>query len=42
MKAATTKGFGPYSSFVIKDVNKPKVGPNDVLVEVYASSINPG
>lgn len=41
MKAATTQGFGPYSSLVIKDVNKPKVGPTDVLVEVYASSINP-
>ncbi|RLA45534.1 MAG: NAD(P)-dependent alcohol dehydrogenase [Gammaproteobacteria bacterium] len=41
MKAATTQGFGPYSSFVIKDVTRPKVATKDVLVEVYASSVNP-
>ena len=41
MRAATTQGFGPFSSFVIKDVDKPEVGPNDVLIEVHAASINP-
>jgi 2-desacetyl-2-hydroxyethyl bacteriochlorophyllide A dehydrogenase len=41
MKAATTQGFGPGSRLVIKDVDKPRPGPGDVLVEVYASSVNP-
>lgn len=41
MRAATTRGFGPLSRLVIKDVDKPSVGPDDVLVEVHASSVNP-
>lgn len=41
MKAATTRGFGPSARLIIKDVNKPKIGADDVLVEVHASSVNP-
>ncbi|WP_269620113.1 NAD(P)-dependent alcohol dehydrogenase [Zhongshania sp. BJYM1] len=41
MKAATTTGFGPRARLIIKDVNKPRIGADDVLVEVHASSVNP-
>jgi NADPH:quinone reductase-like Zn-dependent oxidoreductase len=41
VKAATTIGFGPRARLIIKDVKKPKIGVNDVLVKVHASSVNP-
>ena len=41
MKAATTQGFGPRYRLVIAEIDKPSPGPEDVLVEVYASSVNP-
>ncbi|MDX1694655.1 MAG: NAD(P)-dependent alcohol dehydrogenase [Ketobacteraceae bacterium] len=41
MKAATCKGFGPQSSLTLADYPKPRMGSNDVMVEVYASSVNP-
>ncbi|PCI49274.1 MAG: alcohol dehydrogenase [Moraxellaceae bacterium] len=41
MKAATTQGFGFNSVLVVEDTSKPKVGPKEVLVEVYGSSVNP-
>jgi len=41
MKAATTSGIGPKSKLVIKETVKPKIGEHDLLVEVYASSVNP-
>ena len=41
MKAATTQGFGTNAVLVVQDTKIPKVGPNEVLVEVYASSVNP-
>lgn len=41
MKAATTKGFGKNISIITTDSKKPAIGPDDVLVEVYASSVNP-
>lgn len=41
MKAATTKGFGFNSVLVIEDIQKPRVGSKQVLVEVYGSSVNP-
>jgi 2-desacetyl-2-hydroxyethyl bacteriochlorophyllide A dehydrogenase len=41
VKAATTSGFGHSSRLIIKNVNQPKIGANDVLVEVHASSVNP-
>lgn len=41
MKAATTTGFGPSTTLIVKEVNKPKIGHDDVLVKVYASSVNP-
>lgn len=41
MKAASTSGIGPKSKLVIKQTVKPKIGEHDLLVEVYASSVNP-
>jgi len=41
MKAATTQGFGKRSRLVIVDKPQPDIGPDDVLVEVHASSVNP-
>ena len=41
MKAATTQGFGPKSTLILEENNIPEIGDNDLLVEVYASSVNP-
>ncbi|PCJ18853.1 MAG: alcohol dehydrogenase [Gammaproteobacteria bacterium] len=41
MKAATTQGFGFNSVLVVEDVDPPKVGAKEVVVEVYGSSVNP-
>jgi NADPH:quinone reductase-like Zn-dependent oxidoreductase/pimeloyl-ACP methyl ester carboxylesterase len=41
MKAATTQGFGPTAKLVIRNTKKPSIGPDDVLVEVCSSSVNP-
>ena len=41
MKAASTRGFGKSISITTTETKKPSLGPNDVLVEVYASSVNP-
>ena len=41
MRAATTQGFGPNAKLVVKELSKPKPAPDEVLVEVYASSVNP-
>ncbi|MBV1881693.1 MAG: NAD(P)-dependent alcohol dehydrogenase [Pseudomonadales bacterium] len=41
MKAATTQGFGTNAVLIVQDTKRPPVGPDEVLVEVYASSVNP-
>jgi NADPH:quinone reductase-like Zn-dependent oxidoreductase len=41
MKAATTEGFGPNAILPTKEVSMPKIGADDVLIEVHASSVNP-
>lgn len=41
MKAATTKGFGLNAPITLTESKVPVPGFNDVLVEVYASSVNP-
>lgn len=41
MRAATTCGVGPWSRLVVTEVKTPKLGPEDLLVEVHASSVNP-
>ena len=41
MKAATTRGFGSNTRLIVAEADKPSPGPNDVLIEVYASSVNP-
>ena len=41
MKVATTTGFLQRSLTVINSDHEPNCGPNDVLIDVYASSVNP-
>ncbi|MBW1880383.1 MAG: NADP-dependent oxidoreductase [Deltaproteobacteria bacterium] len=41
MKAARIHAYGPPDVLVVEEVPRPEPGPNDVLVEVYASSVNP-
>lgn len=41
MKAAVMKGRGRSASFGISDVELPKIASDEVLVQVYASSVNP-
>ncbi len=41
MKAAQIKEYGGPSAVQINEIEAPKAGPGQVLVEVYASSINP-
>lgn len=41
MKAITTQGWGLNPKLVLSDFDEPKPGPNDLLVEVHASSVNP-
>src|SRR4051812_25492144 len=41
MKAAILNEFGPVENFEIVELPKPKPGLKEVLVRVYATSINP-
>lgn len=41
MKAAQIHGYGGSEQFVLTDVSEPQPKKNQVLVKVYASSINP-
>lgn len=41
MKAAVLKGFGSSATFVIDEVDTPEVAEDEVLVQLYATSINP-
>lgn len=41
MKAAILQAFGPVENFEIADVPMPQPGFREVLVKVYASSVNP-
>ena len=41
MKAATTLNFGLNPKLGVIDVKRPKIRPNEVLIEVQASSVNP-
>ena len=41
MKAVIAEAYGPPEVLEIEDVPVPKVGPNGVLVQVHASSLNP-
>jgi NADPH:quinone reductase-like Zn-dependent oxidoreductase len=41
MKAAVIDAFGPSSSLEIRDVAKPEINADQVLVEVHAASVNP-
>jgi len=41
MKAAVLKEFGSIENFEIKDIPTPKPGSKEVLVKVFATSVNP-
>lgn len=41
MKAARIHSYGPAENFRIEEVPMPEPGPNDVLIEVYATAVNP-
>ncbi|KAB7666438.1 zinc-dependent alcohol dehydrogenase family protein [Bacillus sp. B1-b2] len=41
MKAMIIEGFGEASEFILKEIEKPSLKPNHVLIEVAATSVNP-
>lgn len=41
MKAAIMRGFAKDSKFSVEEIERPKCGNSDVLIEVYSSSVNP-
>lgn len=42
MKAVTTSGWGLSAKLVLENIPAPtRLGPNDVLVQVHAASVNP-
>jgi NADPH:quinone reductase-like Zn-dependent oxidoreductase len=41
MKAAVIDAFGPSAALQIRDIPKPSIEPGQILVEVYAASVNP-
>ena len=41
MKAAVIEEFGPPSVLQVKDVDRPSVGPEQILIEVHAAGVNP-
>ena len=42
MKAIVQNGYGSLKHISLKDVNKPEINENEVLVRVMASSVNAG
>lgn len=41
MRAARIHKYGPADVFQIDEVDRPEPGPNDLLVKVFAASVNP-
>ena len=41
MRAAVIDEFGSESNLQIRDIPKPTIGPDQILVEVYATCVNP-
>jgi NADPH:quinone reductase-like Zn-dependent oxidoreductase len=41
MKAIVQERFGPPDVLRLDDVDRPEIGPNDVLVRVHAAALNP-
>ena len=42
MKAITRDRYGPADALDLRDVDRPAIGPDDVLVEVRAAGVDPG
>jgi hypothetical protein len=42
MKAIVQDRYGPADVLELREINKPKVGDDDVLVRVHAAGVNPG
>lgn len=41
MKAAVIDEFGPSANLQVRDILKPSIAPDQILVEVHAASVNP-
>lgn len=41
MKAVVIDEFGPVSGLRLRDIPMPEIGPDQILVEVHAASVNP-
>ena len=41
MKAMIIRGYGDASAFELAELEPPKPGPDQVLVKVHGSSVNP-
>ncbi len=41
MKAIVQERYGPPDTLELMDIDSPEIGPDDVLVQVYAASVNP-
>lgn len=41
MKAAVIDAFGPSSNLEVRDIPRPEIEPDQILVEVHAASVNP-
>ncbi|MDI9819074.1 MULTISPECIES: NAD(P)-dependent alcohol dehydrogenase [unclassified Legionella] len=41
MKAAIIENYGDSNQFIIKEIAKPEIGANEVLIKIQACSVNP-
>lgn len=41
MKALTLKRYGGLANVTFEEISKPAIGPDEILVEVYAAGLNP-
>src|SRR5919112_1604314 len=42
MKAVVQDNYGPSDVLEIRDIDRPEIGDNDVLIRVRAAGVNPG
>ena len=41
MQAAVIDAFGPTSNLQVRDIPRPQITPDQILVEIHATSVNP-